>query len=133
MKKLVVLAAIAALSACGAPEAEETEAPVVETDEVVEVAPLTDTTWTFTRDDKFYIESIDANGDYLVDEDGVHYDHGTYELLDGKHCFTSAMTDEGQVCWEAPASIEIGDTVDVTSEAGDTLTVTREEYQALVH
>ena len=133
MKKLVVIAGAAALSACGAPEAEEVEAPVIETEEVVEVAPLTDTTWTFGRDDKDYIESIDANGDYLVDEDGVHYDHGTYVLVDGKHCFTSAMTDEGELCWTMPPVVAIGETVEATRDDGAQLTVTRQEYQALVH
>lgn len=134
MKTLFAIAAIATLSACGSPEPEQTEAPVAEA-ETPAIAPLFETSWTFTRDDKAYRESIDADGAYIAnlvtDSGEEHFDHGTYEMVDGKHCFTSAMNDDGQICWTAPDTIAVGETAVATSVAGDELSITRQEYEPL--
>ena len=121
------------LAACGgqeatAPEAAESNVAVAETEAPAEVMSLHETTWTFTRDGKDIQESIDASGDYIANAGEEHVDHGTYALVDGKQCFTSAMTDEGQVCWTTPANVEVGESVDITSDKGEQLTVTRQEY-----
>jgi hypothetical protein len=89
---------------------------------------LHETTWTFTRDGKQIQESIDASGNYIANAGEEHIDHGSYALVDGKQCFTSAMTDEGQECWTAPANVAVGESVDITSDKGEQLTVTRQEY-----
>jgi hypothetical protein len=41
------------------------------------------------------------------------------------------MNDEGQVCWTAPANIEVGESVDITSNQNEQLTVSRQEYAPL--
>lgn len=127
MKKFLAITGVALLVACGSPEVEE---------DIVEVAPaetmsLLETTWTFIMDDQEITESIDAGGDYIANAGDEHYDHGTYVMVDGKQCFTSAMNDEGQMCWTTPATVEVGESVDITSDAGEQLTITRVEYEPL--
>ena len=127
MKKFLAFTGIALLVACGSPEVEE---------DIVEAAPvetmsLHDTTWTFEMDGQEITESIDASGDYIANAGDEHYDHGTYIMIDGKQCFTSAMNDEGQMCWTTPASVEVGESVDITSDSGEQLTITRVQYEPL--
>lgn len=134
MKKIILLASCATLWAC----ADTAEAPVEnETvmDETAMAEPeemtLAGTTWEFTRDGVTYIESIDNEGNYIADTaDGEHADHGTYEMVDGKACFTSAMTDEGTICWTV-SDVEIDGSMETTSDQGETLTVTRRAYTEL--
>lgn len=135
MKKLFLLAGAAMLAACGgeqatAPEAEETNVAAADT-EAFETMSLNETTWTYTRNGKDIQQSIDASGNYIANAGDEHIDHGTYAMVDGKQCFTSAMTDEGQVCWTGPAAVEVGETVEVTSDKGETLQVTRVEYEPM--
>jgi hypothetical protein len=131
MRKLFVISSVAMLVACGSPEAEEENVAVAESDAPAEVMSLNETTWTFTQEDVELLESIDASGNYIANAGDEHVDHGTYELVDGKQCFTSAMNDEGQVCWTTPANIEVGESVDITSDRNEQLTVTRQEYEPL--
>ena len=133
MKRLFLLGGAAMLAACGgqeatAPESDEANVAAAEMEAPAEAMSLHETTWTFTRDGKNIQESIDASGNYIANAGEEHVDHGTYALVDGKQCFTSAMTDEGQVCWTAPANVEVGESVDITSDKGEQLTVTRQEY-----
>ncbi len=131
MKKLFAISSFAMLAACGSPPSEEENVPVAEADAPAEVMSLNETTWTFTQNDMEIVESIDASGAYIANTGDEHFDHGTYELVDGKQCFTSAMNDEGQVCWVTPAVIEVGESVDITSDQNEQLTVTRQVYTPL--
>ena len=131
MKKLIVVCSIAALAACGSPETVEEDDAVVEADAPAEVMSLNETSWTFVMDDKEILESIDADGNYIANAGDEHFDHGTYVLVDGMQCFTSAMNDEGQECWTTPAQIAVGESMDITSDKGQALTVTRVEYEPL--
>ena len=137
MKKLILFAGATMLAACGgqeatAPDAADTNVAAAETEAPSEVMSLHETTWTFTRDGKDIQESIDANGNYIANAGEEHIDHGTYALVDGKQCFTSAMTDEGQLCWTpATPRVEVGESVEVTSDKGETLTVTRQDYEPM--
>lgn len=129
MKKLLAITGVALLAACGSPEVEEETVEVAEAP--AETMSLNETTWTFVMDDRDITESIDASGGYIANAGEEHYDHGTYVMVDGKQCFTSAMNDEGQMCWVTPANLEVGETVEITSDAGEQLTVTRVEYTPL--
>jgi len=131
MKKLIVVCSIATLAACGSPETVEEDVAVVEADAPAEVMSLNETSWTFVMDDKEILESIDADGNYIANAGDEHFDHGTYVLVDGMQCFTSAMNDEGQECWTTPAQIAVGESMDITSDKGQALTVTRVEYEPL--
>lgn len=131
MKKLIVVCSIAALAACGSAETVEEDVAVVEADAPAEVMSLNETSWTFVMDDKEILESIDADGNYIANAGDEHFDHGTYVLVDGMQCFTSAMNDEGQECWTTPAQIAVGESMDITSDKGQALTVTRVEYEPL--
>ena len=90
------------------------------------------TTWTYVDPGKKVkaIESIDADGNYIENAvSGKHIDHGTGVMKDGKACFTSAMTKQGEVCWSVPKSpTKIGHSIVVTSDKGEKLKVTRVAY-----
>ena len=131
MKKFLVVTCVMTMAACGSPQVDEEAAAVEGAETATEVMSLKETFWTFTQDGTDLFESIDADGNYIADAGDEHFDHGTYELVDGKQCFTSAMNDEGQVCWTTPAQIAVGESVDITSDQGEELTVTRVEYEAL--
>ncbi|WP_338245393.1 hypothetical protein [Aurantiacibacter hainanensis] len=133
MKKFLVISSIVALAACGEPATEEETVVAAEpaAEAPAEVMSLNETSWTFVMDDTEILESIDAEGNYIANAGDEHFDHGTYELVDGMQCFTSAMNDDGQECWTAPATMEIGESADITSDQGAELTVTRVEYEPL--
>lgn len=88
------------------------------------------TSWEFTEDGKPIQESIDENGNYIANSGDKHVDHGTAVMKDGKACFTSAMTKEGEVCWTDP-NLAVGQSGETTSDKGEKLTVKRVEYKAL--
>lgn len=131
MKKLIAICSIAALAACGSPETVEDDVAVVDTEAPAEVMSLNETSWTFVMDEKEILESIDAEGNYIANAGDEHFDHGTYVLVDGMQCFTSAMNDEGQECWSSSPQVAVGESMDITSDKGQELTVTRVEYQPL--
>lgn len=131
MKKQFVITSVAMLAACGSPEAEQETVAVAEVQAPAKTMSLHETTWTFVMDDKEIMESIDASGNYIANAGDAHFDHGTYVLIDGKQCFTSAMNDEGQMCWTTPANIGLGESVDITSDGDEKLTITRVDYKPL--
>ena len=136
MKKLLLLVGCAALAACGQQEAapaENADANVAaaEAPAPVPVAfQLNETSWTFTRDGQAQQESIDASGNYIVNSGDKHVDHGTAVMKGDKACFTSAMDQEGEVCWTTQPT-EIGQSFETTSDKGEKLTVTRVAYAPL--
>ena len=92
------------------------------------------TTWTFTDKDRTrVIETIDADGNFIANSRaGKHLDHGTSVMKDGKACFTSAMTKEGEVCWTTPPhALPIGRSFLTKSDKGERLRVTRVAYKPL--
>ncbi|MEO6580372.1 MAG: hypothetical protein ABIN83_04395 [Sphingomicrobium sp.] len=136
MKNLYLIAGVCVLAACGreqaaGPAAEETNVAANTAEAPATAMSLNETTWTYTRKGQQIQESIDANGDYIANAGTKHLDHGKYAMVDGKHCFTSAMTKEGQVCWTTPANTEVGASADITSDKGEKLTVTRQAYVAM--
>ena len=88
---------------------------------------LNETTWTFTREGKDVTESIDASGKYVAWSGAEHVYHGTAVMKDDKACFTSAMDQEGEVCWTSQPT-EVGQSMATTSDKGENLTVTRVAY-----
>lgn len=131
MKHMLFLAGAAVLAACGGREAAESNVATADTTAPSEIASLNGTTWIFEREGKQIQESIDVDGNYIANAGEEHIDHGTYALVDGKQCFTSAMTDEGQVCWTTPANVAIGESIAIVSDEGEQLTVTRRPYVAM--
>ncbi len=135
MNKLLLIAGCAALAACGQTQEATTNTDDVNVAEANMEAPaptpagfqLNETTWTFTQDGKAIQESIDASGNYIANSGDEHVDHGTAVLKGDKACFTSAMNQEGEVCWTAAAT-EIGQSMETTSDKGEKLTVTRVAY-----
>lgn len=138
MRRFALVAAVAALSACSQGQEAEQVAPADEAvadANSIEATPaamsLSGTSWEFTREGVSYIESIDENGNYIAETaDGKHADHGQFAMKDGKACFTSAMTGEGEDCWTV-ADTQIGETTTTTNDKGETLEVTRVEYRPL--
>jgi len=88
---------------------------------------LNETSWTYSRKGKKMQESIDASGNYIVNSGSEHVDHGTAVMKGDKACFTSAMTKEGEDCWTTKP-LGIGESMETTSDKGETLNVTRVAY-----
>ena len=132
MRQLLLIAGCAALAAC-----TQNKAPAENADanmagaEAPAPTPaafqLNETTWTFTRDGKAITESVDASGNYIANAGAEHVDHGTAVMKNDKACFTSAMDKEGEVCWTTQP-VEIGQSMETTSDKGEKLTVTRVAY-----
>ena len=89
-----------------------------------------ETSWEYTEDGKPMLESIDASGNYIVVSGTEHIDHGTAVVKGSKICFTSAMNDEGEDCWQDP-KLEIGQSGESVSDKGEKVTVKRVAYQPL--
>ena len=144
MNKLILVAAIAALAGCSqdaAPPAEDAnlaadaniavDANLADANAAgTELASINETSWEFTQDGKPMQESIDANGNYIVNSGTEHIDHGKAVMKEGKACFTSAMTKEGEVCWTDP-KVAVGESGETTSDKGEKLTVKRVAYTPL--
>lgn len=136
MKKLILIAGAAALAACGETATEDTapadETMVDEADAMVETdADYTMRSYSWTGPEgQAMVMSVDADGNYISEADGNHYDHGTVTLNDeGKICFESAM-DQPDGCWTY-SDLEVGGSMDSMSDEGATVTVTRTEYVEL--
>ena len=136
MRIVMTSLAVLALVACSKPAETTTETNIADANAAIEnaVVPaafqLNETSWTFTRDGEERQESIDASGNYIVNSGDKHVDHGTAVMKGDKACFTSAMTDEGEVCWTTGPT-EIGQSFETTSDKGEKLTVTRVAYAPL--
>lgn len=133
--RLLTVTAIAclALAACNRAEAPTADTNAAAADEAAPAAfEIKETSWEFTdpKTKKAIFESVDANGNYIANAGAEHVDHGTAVMKDGKACFTSAMDDEGEVCWTDP-KLEIGQSGETTSSKGETLTVRRVDYKPL--
>ena len=126
MRKLLLLAAVAALAGCSkdpAPaQTDEANATAAATDaNAVTPAAVTlhETTWTFTdKDGKAIEESIDAAGNYIATAGAAHDDHGTYVAKDGKACFTSAMNQDGEMCWTVQ-DVPVGGSFETVNDKGE--------------
>lgn len=91
---------------------------------------INETTWEFTREGKAQTESVDANGNYVAWSGTEHIDHGTAVVKGDKVCFTSAMDQEGELCWTT-SPVEVGQSFETTSDKGEKLTVKRVAYMAV--
>ena len=91
---------------------------------------INETTWEFTRDGKNITESVDASGNYVASSGAEHVDHGTAVVKGDKVCFTSAMDQEGELCWTT-AETPIGSSMEATSDKGEKLTVKRVAFMAV--
>jgi hypothetical protein len=93
---------------------------------------LNGTSWTFTdKKDGKVEESIDADGNYVRQTvTGKHLDHGTAVMKGGKACFTSKMTNEGELCWTT-TPVRVGQSMVSTSDKGEKLKIKRVSYIAL--
>jgi hydroxypyruvate isomerase len=94
---------------------------------------INETSWTYVEKKMKVRETIDKDGNYIENAvSGKHIDHGTAVMKDGKACFTSAMTKEGELCWTAPKyAVAIGHSFVTTSDKGRKLRVTRIKYTPL--
>lgn len=91
---------------------------------------INETSWEFTREGKAQTETVDANGNYVAWSGTEHLDHGTAVVKGDKVCFTSAMDQEGEVCWTT-ANVEVGQSFETTSDKGEKLTVKKIAYTAV--
>jgi len=89
------------------------------------------TSWLFTEKGTKSRMSVDADGNYITQSvAGKHLDHGTAVVKDGKVCFTSKMTNEGEICWTT-SPVTVGHSMKTISDKGEKLTVTRVKYTPL--
>ena len=140
MRTVMTSLAVLALVACGQPAETTNDMNVADANMAMDANATTDanmatpagfqineTSWEFTRKGKATTESIDANGNYVAWSGDEHIDHGTVVMKDDKACFTSAMDEEGEVCWTT-SQTEIGQSFDTISDKGEKLTVKRITY-----
>jgi hypothetical protein len=125
MRLTICLTAALVLCAGSTPAAAKTAKPAA--------FQLNETSWTYVDKKMKVRETIDKDGNYIENAvSGKHIDHGTAVMKDGKACFTSAMTKEGELCWTAPAhAIAIGHSFVTKSDKGRKLRVTRIKYTVL--
>ena len=133
--RFIILTATACLALAGC--SEPAEEPAADANAAAPAATpaavvINETSWEFIDNEskKPIFESVDASGNYIANSGAEHIDHGTVVVKDGKACFTSAMTDEGEVCWTDP-KLEVGQSGETTSDKGEKLTVKRVEYKPL--
>jgi hypothetical protein len=135
MRIVMTSLAVLALVACSKPAETTTETNVADANAaaanmaIPAAFQLNETTWEFTQDGKAQTESIDASGNYVAWSGAEHIDHGISVMKDGKACFTSAMNQEGETCWTTQP-VEIGQSMETTSDKGEKLTVKRVAYMA---
>ena len=140
MRIVMTSLAVLALVACGRPADTANDANAADANMSMDanatadanlVVPaefqINETSWEFTQDGKATTETIDATGNYVAWSGAEHIDHGTAVMKDGKACFTSAMDKEGEVCWTT-SPVEIGQSMETTSDKGEKLNVTRVAY-----
>ncbi len=137
MRLTICLTAAVALCACSkpaeSPNATENAAENVAEANAAAATPapmqINETSWTYTDKNGSKVqELIDPSGKYVsTSAAGKHVDHGKAWVQDDKVCFDSAMDKEAASCWTAKHA-EIGQSMDVTSDKGEKLTVTRIAY-----
>jgi hypothetical protein len=89
------------------------------------------TSWAFVEKGTKLRMSVDADGNYIENTAaGKHHDHGTVVMKGDKVCFTSAMNNDGEVCWTSNAT-KVGQSMVTTSDKGEKLKVTRVAYKPL--
>lgn len=128
MRKIALMLGTLALAACSGEAAEE-EAAAPEA-VVEEVAAMTTAngspagTYTATdADGTATSNTLNADGTYAVTgTDGAALDSGTWEVVDGKTCFTSSAEGATAMCWTEAAPGADG-SFSATSDAGETVTV----------
>ena len=143
MRLTICLTAALALCACSkAPPPADNMADanvadadnVAVTNAVVTPAAATndyrESSWEFTYKGKPMFESIDANGNYITNSGDKHEDHGTSVVKGTKICFTSAMTKEGEDCWQDP-KLEVGQSGESVSDKGEKVRLKRVAYKPL--
>jgi hypothetical protein len=147
MRIVMTSLAVLALVACSKPaatgneaagnEANATETNATEVTNTAAATPaafqLNETTWTYTYKGKDQTESIDANGHFVswVTKPAVKVvDEGSSVMKGDKACFTSTTNPkQGEECWTTK-SVDVGQSMDTTSDKGEKLTVTRVAYEA---
>ena len=131
MHKIIIVVAIAALGACSKPAAPPAHnASMAAANDIVATPAafsINETSWEYAEKGKPMQESIDAGGKYITTSGAEHIDHGTVVMKDGKACFTSAMTKEGEMCWTDP-KLEIGASGETVSDKGEKLPIKRVAY-----
>lgn len=127
MRKLIFLAAPLALAGC-AQEAEVEDADAGEA-EVVAVTTANGTVTPLTgevsnADGPQGISTLNADGTYQdLDAEGGVTAEGTWEVVDGKTCFTPSTEGVDSQCWTESEPGENG-SFTATSDAGEVVTVT---------
>jgi|SRR5690242_18312466 len=92
---------------------------------------INSTSWAYVEKGEKLRMSVDADGNYIENTAaGKHKDHGTVVMKADKVCFTSAMTNDGEVCWTTKP-VNVGQSMQTTSDKGQKLKVTRVKYTPL--
>lgn len=128
MRKIAAFAVPFLLVACGDEAVEE---PVVEEEVVEEASAMTSAngsaagTFDVVDDEGTPTVSIlNDDGTYQdLDAEGAVLAEGTWEVVDGKTCFTASEEGAEAMCWSESEPGEDG-SFTATSDAGDEVTVT---------
>lgn len=127
MKRLIAVGLIGVLAACGQKPAE---APATEEAPVEEAAPVTVANGTppgvfdvTAADGSTMVATINADGTYVdTGSDGAVIEEGTWEVKDGKTCFSPTTEGAKPMCWTETEPGEDG-SFTATPDEGDPVTV----------
>ncbi|WP_427967298.1 hypothetical protein [Altererythrobacter sp.] len=120
MKALIAIVGLAALAACSQAEAPPAEEEVA-TEAEAPVGPQPGT-YEVTNEDGSYTITINEGNTWVVPgEDGEDMT-GTFEMVDGKACFSTDGSDEPPSCSTGSEPDENG-VVTITNDDGTTATV----------
>lgn len=116
MRNILLLAALAAtLSACGAAEpAQAPEKPKTPDEQMVGTYEFTD------ADGQKMTSMLNSNHSYTDAVGGIVSDGGTWEIKDGKTCFTSGVPGKAVECYTMSGSNADG-TLTATPDKGEPL------------
>ncbi|WEK46918.1 MAG: hypothetical protein P0Y56_01125 [Candidatus Andeanibacterium colombiense] len=120
MRNILLVAALASLTACSASQPTEapTEKPNTPDEQMVG-------SYQYTGPDGKKMSSVlEANHTYTDASAGIVSDAGTWELKDGKTCFTSSAAGSAPECYTMSGSSEDG-TLTATPDKGAPLKLTK--------
>jgi len=134
MRMVICPLAVLALVACSKPAETTNDTNAADANVMMDanaVTPaafqLNQTTLEFTSEGKLVVETIDANGNYVVWSGAEHIDHGKMVMKGDKACFDSAMDQEGETCWTTSPT-EIGQSWEATNDKGEKLIIKRIDF-----
>lgn len=136
MRILILSAAALTLAACNeteTPEAVTADEEATAASEAPVTGDFTETSWEWTNETgELRTTSFGPDGSYTITSpEGETVETGNWMAKPGLICMDDTTAEDDDRCWQ----VAVGDTAvdasqEISNDAGETLTVTRREYEA---